>query len=38
MDSKFPPDQSLRKQMEYLVSYGYIKQETIDGKVYINLL
>lgn len=38
MDSKFPPDQAHRKQMEYLVSYGYIKQETIDGKVYINLL
>lgn len=38
MESKFKPDQVMQKQLQYLVSYGYIKQEEKDGKIYITLL
>lgn len=38
MESKFKPDQAMQKQLQYLVSYGYIKQEEKDGKIYITLL
>lgn len=38
MDSRFGPDQVMRKQIEILVSYGYLKQEKIDEKIFITLL
>lgn len=36
--SKFPPDLDLKKQFRMLASLGYIKQEELDGIIYITLL
>lgn len=38
MESKFPPDQAFKKQLQYLASYGYIRQENRDGIIFITLL
>lgn len=38
MESKFPPDQAFQKQLWYLASYGYIKQEDRNGTIYITIL